>query len=75
MRKLYILSALVSKREPFAGGERIVTSMVTGYRIAHCDDEARGHFVAGVFEKKPGFSIDDVTCMRVKREEVADLEE
>jgi hypothetical protein len=62
----WVLGALLSKRER----DYTITSMMTAYRVCHTEAEARGSFLMAIERNKPGFSIDDMTCMSVSRDDL-----
>ena len=58
---LWILCVRLSKRDAMT----TTTSGVVGWRLSDLEATAKGLFVDEVQKVKPGFSIDNLTCMRV----------
>ena len=58
---LWVLSARLSKQEP---GLQI-TSGMCGWRICEFEATAKGLFMEAIAENKPGFSIDEISCLQV----------
>lgn len=63
--KLWMLAALLVKQGPNGGSIR---NMMQGYRVRETEDEARGSFVAAVFEKNPDYAIDQMLVNEIPRE-------
>ena len=58
---LWIFMATVSKRSEGS----YITSAILGWRINASENEAKGSFLSVVETEKPGFSIDEITCIQV----------
>jgi hypothetical protein len=58
---VWLLMALVSKDHP--GGH--TSSGMMGWRVMASEDEARGSFLRSIEREKPGFSLDDLTVVRL----------
>jgi hypothetical protein len=58
---LWVLGAMVSKSDRTSH----TATMLVGYRRCETEDEARGSFLRWVETEKPGFSLEDMLCLRV----------
>lgn len=65
-KKLFIMSALLSKRDGF----NLITSSMLSHRFAATDKEAIDSFKKAVERHKPGFNIDTLLCDEIKRDDI-----
>jgi hypothetical protein len=67
-RKLFILSAMLSKQD----GLQTKLSLMQGYRVRATDEEAKGAFLDAIMNDKPDYAIQQVLCMEVPKDVLAD---
>jgi hypothetical protein len=58
---LWVLSVRLSKRDAMT----TTTSGVVGWRVCELEATAKGLFIEEAEKAKPGFSIDELSCLRV----------
>lgn len=69
MRKVFALSAVMTKSEPMSQ----VTTLMQGWRFTETKDEALGSFLESCKEAKPGFAVLDMLAMEIPQEQIAKM--
>lgn len=70
MKRLWILSATMSKSMVAATGMTTNTKTVFGYRVAYNEDEARGSFVKKMMEDHNQYGMSDLAIMEIPFETI-----
>lgn len=59
--RMFVMSVLVRKIE----ADKTTNSGVVGWRVCELEATAKGLFLEVVQKEKPGFSIEEFTCMEI----------